>query len=220
MYEADLMLLRSVFWMGRGRRNWAERWQFWNRAFSRHGLDAAEFLNRQAELRTTFEAVHKQFAARKGAAVWGDKSPNYYDRLRDMAEVFPDARFIVVWRDPLETANSILRAAQSGNSYFKRYGSTLRGLAGNAVFKVQCEWLRAHRRDVLEVNYEDLVRDAPAIMRQVCSFLSLEYCGKVATLEGADRRAVYDRQHHALLNGNEIVSRRRPSVVDQPLQQD
>jgi LPS sulfotransferase NodH len=217
MYEADLMLLRSVFWKRRGRPDWAERWQFWNGAFSRHGLNAAEFAENRADFRTAFEAVHRQFATRKGATVWGDKSPNYYDRLREMAEVFPDARFIIVWRDPVDTANSILRAAQSGNSYFKRYGSTLRGLAGNAVFKQQCEWLRGRGRDVLEVNYEDLVRDTASIMRQVCIFLGLEYCNEVATLEGADRRPIYDGQHHALLKGNEIVSGPRPSVVDRHL---
>lgn len=43
MYEADLLLLRSVFLKPAGYRDWAERWQFWNQAFRRHGLDAAEF---------------------------------------------------------------------------------------------------------------------------------------------------------------------------------
>ncbi len=219
MYEADLMLLRWAFRKPRRLRDWAERWEFWNKAFSRHEMNAAEFADDRTDFRAAFESVHKEFARRKGSAIWGDKSPNYYDRLREMAEMFVDARFILVWRDPLDTTNSIVRAGQSGNSYFKRYGSALRGLLGNRVFKSQCEWLHAHGRHVLEVNYEELVQDTPAIMRQVCSFLDLEYSDALATLEGSDRRAIYEGQHHALVKGNEIVLRRRPSVVGQDLRQ-
>src|SRR5581483_8934364 len=67
MYEADLMLLRPVFWKHRGSCDWAERWQFWNQAFSRHGLDGAEFAETHVNFRTAYEIVHKEFAAQKGA---------------------------------------------------------------------------------------------------------------------------------------------------------
>jgi len=39
MYEADLLLLRPVFLKPARFSDWAERWQFWNQAFERHGLD-------------------------------------------------------------------------------------------------------------------------------------------------------------------------------------
>ncbi len=217
MYEADLMLLRSVFLKPRGHRDWARRWQFWNEAFSRHGMDADEFESKGKDFSSAFEAAHSGYAQRKGASIWGDKSPNYYDRLREMAESFPDARFIIVWRDPLETVNSILRAAQSGNSYFRRRGSALRGLIGCGVFKEQTDWLRANGRAVLEISYEDLVSETVAVLREVCRFLNIKYSDELATLEGADRSAIYAGQHHSLVKGNAIVAGPRPMVVDTEL---
>lgn len=217
MYEADLMLLGTVFRKPRPLRDWANRWEFWNQALSRHGLDVAEFADNRDDFPGAFAAAHQAFARKKGASIWGDKSPNYYDRLQEMAEIFPAARFIIVWRDPLGTANSILRAAQSGNSYFQRKGSTLRGLLGNEVFRQQCQWLCAHDKPVLEVNYEDLVADPAQIMQQVCRFLDLDYSDGLSSLEGADRSAIYDGKHHSLVKGTEIVSRPRANVVGEAL---
>jgi len=177
-------------------------------------MDAEAFDSKGDDFPSAFEAAHAEYAQRKGAGIWGDKSPNYYDRLREMAESFPEARFIIVWRDPLETVNSILRAAQSGNSYFRRRGSALRGLIGCGVFKEQTDWLRAHGRAVLEVNYEDLVSDTATVLREVCRFLEIEYSDELATLTGADRSAIYGGKHHALVRGNEIVAGPRPMVVD------
>lgn len=214
MYEADLILLRSVFWKPSRLCDWASRWQFWNQALERHGLNPSAF-DRVRGFRGAFEAVHQEFARKKGAAIWGDKSPNYYDRLQELAKTFPRARFIVMWRDPLETLNSIARAAKSGNSYFRRRGAKLRGLIGCEVFKKQCDWLRAHDKRVLEMSYEDLVTDPAAAVRQVCLFLDIPYDETLASLAGADRTAIYEGQHHALVKGNAIVVKRRPDAVDE-----
>ncbi len=217
MYEADLLLLRSAFLKAGRSCDWAQRWEFWNQAFTRHGLNVQDFNQGIADFPKAFEAVHKEFARRKGATIWGDKSPNYYDRLQEMAETFPNAKFIIVWRDPAGTANSILRAAKSGNSYFKRPGSTLRGLIGYGVYKQQHDWLVAHGKPVYALSYEDLVRDTPAVMREVCSFLQIPYQDDLANLQGADRTAIYGGQHHAFVKGDKIVAGPRPNVVDNDL---
>ena len=217
MYEADLLLLRSAFLKPGRSCDWAQRWQFWNQAFTRHGLNVQDFTHGITEFPKAFAAVHQEFARRKGATIWGDKSPNYFDRLQEMAEDFPDAKFIIVWRDPGGTANSILRAAQTGNSYFKRRGSTLRGLIGYEVYKQQHDWLVEHGREVYDVSYEDLVRDTPAVMQEVCRFLQIPYNDDLANLQGADRSAIYGGQHHAFVKGDKIVSGQRPNIVDDKL---
>ncbi len=217
MYEADLLLLRPVFLQPAGFSDWAERWQFWNEAFARHGLDPQDVPAGISDFRTAFEAVHKEYARRKGASIWGDKSPNYYDCLRAMARTFPDAKFIIVWRDPEGTANSILRAAAMGNSYFKKRGGVLRGLLGYSVFKKECDWLVAHGKPVCQVSYEDLVSETTAVMQKVCRFLEIPYVDGLSSLQGADRTAIYGGQHHANVKGDKIVSGPRPNVVDENL---
>jgi len=217
MYEADLLLLKSVFLKPRPLCDWVGRWEFWNEAFRRHGLEAGNVPEGISDFPSAFRTVHQLYAKQRGAAIWGDKSPNYYDRLNEMADDFPQARFILVWRDPKGTANSILRAAALGNSYFSRRGATHCGLLGYEVFKKECDRLLARGKPVCQLNYEDLVRDTPSVMRRVCEFLQIPYDDSFSSLEGADRSAIFDGQHHANVKGDKIVGGVRPELAGTPL---
>ena len=214
MYEADLLLLKPVFLKPARLCDWANRWEFWNGAFRRHGMRPTEVSSGIADFAGAFTAVHQLYARRRGATIWGDKSPNYYDQLNEMADDFPDARFIIVWRDPKGTANSILRAASLGNSYFSRKGAAFCGLLGYEVFKKECDRLRARGKAVCEVNYEDLIADTGSAMRRICGFLQIPFDESLVTLEGADRSAILEGRHHANLRGNQIVRGLRPDLIE------
>lgn len=214
MYEADLLLLKPAFLKPKALCDWAERWDFWNEAFHRHGLSSSGELDGISDFPTAFIAAHQLYAQRRGATIWGDKSPNYYDRLNEMADDFPQARFIIVWRDPKGTANSIVRAASIGIYYFSRKGAALCGLLDYEVFKRECDRLLARGKPVCQVNYEDLILDTPSVMRRVCEFLQIPYDNSLSSLAGADRSAIYDGQHHANVKGEHIVRGSRPELVD------
>ena len=214
MFEADLLLLRPVFMKPHFLNDWADRWELWNQAFSRHGLDARDFAMVRSEFKSVFEAVHSAYARRKGATIWGDKSPNYHDQLLAMAKTFPGARFIILWRDPIDTIGATLRAAASGSRYFRKRGMPWRSLLGYGVFKRQCAQLKASGAAVHELHYEDLVRDTAAVMKRVCYFLQIPYDHTMCTLDGADRSAVYAGRHHNLLKENVIVSGTRVNPLD------
>jgi hypothetical protein len=213
MYEADLLLLRRLFLKPKPFCDWAERWEFWNESFCRHGLAATDAPEGISDFPSAFRSVHQAYAKQRGATIWGDKSPNYYDRLNEMADDFPNARFILVWRDPKGTANSILRAAALGNSYFSRKGAVHCGLLGYEVFKKECDQLLRRGKPVCQVNYEDLIRDTPGVMRQVCEFLQIRYDDSLSSLAGADRSAILEGQHHANLRGDKIVGGSRPELT-------
>jgi len=217
MYEADLLMLKPVFLKPAAICDWAERWEFWNEAFQRHGLTPGDAGGGISDFASAFKDAHQLYAKRHGATIWGDKSPNYYDRLNEMADDFPDARFIIVWRDPKGTANSILRAASLGNSYFSRKGAVHCGHLGYEVFKKESDRLVARGKAVCRVNYEDLIQDTSSVMKQVCEFLQIPYDDSLSTLEGADRSAVLEGQHHANLKGNEIVRSSRPELLNAAL---
>lgn len=219
MFEADLVLLRPVFLKPEGMRDWAERWEFWNRALSRHGLDGNEFAGVVPEFRRVLEAVHKEYARRKGAVIWGDKSPNYHDQLVRMAEEFPGARFIIVWRSPMETIGATMRAAAAGSGYFRKRGMALRSLLGYRLFKRQCRQIIAAGAAVHQLHYEDLVNDTAGVMRRVCEFLEIPYSDHLCTLEGADRSAVYAGGHHNLLRRDVVDSGPRQDVLEPVLRQ-
>src|SRR5579872_453604 len=214
MYEADLLLLRMSFFKRSRYNDWRERWQFWSETLSRHGFDPADFPAAVNNFRDAFIAVHREHAVRRGAVIWGDKSPNYYNRLIELAEEFHFARFIVVWRDPLATTNAIERAARGGSSYFAKKGMKLRSLLGYKKFKMQCDELRFRGRQVHEINYEDLVRHPAATMEGVCEFLQIPYFPELSDLANADRSSIPPGEHHALLRGSTIVSGERVQLLD------
>lgn len=217
MFEADLLLLRPVFLKPAGVSDWSERWEFWNQTFSRHGLDPTAFSATQPEFRSVFETVHKEYARRKAAAIWGDKSPNYHDQLVQMAKDFPCARFIIVWRDPVEMIGATVRAAASGSRYFRKRGMPWRSLLGYQTFTRQCAQLISAGATVHQLHYEDLVNETGAVMQKVCKFLDIPYDHSLSTLVGADRSAVYAGRHHNLLRENAIVAGPRLDVIEPSL---
>jgi hypothetical protein len=216
-FEADLVLLRPAFLKPDYLSDWADRWECWNRMFSRHGLNPGEFAEVRPEFKSVFAAVHRAYARRKRAAIWGDKSPNYHDQLLAMAKAFPSARFIIVWRDPIDTIGATLRAAASGSRYFSKRGMPWRSLLGYGIFKRECAKLIASGAAVHQLRYEDLVSDTATVMRRVCDFLRIPYDDSLCTLEGADRSAVYAGRHHDLLKKNAIVCGPRHNFLDPKL---
>jgi hypothetical protein len=172
---------------------------------------AISFAGNIPEFPTAFEAVHEEYARRKGAVILGDKSPNYYDQLLQLVKDFPGARFIIVWRHPAETIGAAIRAAATGS--VRKRATPLRFLLGSLVLKHQCDGLLAVGTAVHQVQYNDLVSDTAAVMRSVCQFLQLPYDAGLSTLEG-DRSAVYKGKHQSLLRGDVIVSAPRPDLID------
>jgi hypothetical protein len=213
MFEADLLLLRPVFLKPSSTHDWRQRWELWNQTFTRHALDPANFADAAPDFRTVFEAVHREYAHNKGATIWGDKSPNYHDQLLAMSKTFPDARFIIVWRDPADTIAATLRAAANGSRYFRKRGMPARSLLGYRIFKRQCREVIASGAAVHELRYEDLVSDTANTMRAVCSFLEIPFDESLCTLAGADRSTIYTGRHHNLVRENTINKETRPEVL-------
>jgi len=218
-FEADLWLLRSVFRKPAVYCDWAARWEFWAGALTRHGILANDLPRGVSDYPTAFTAVHQAYAARKGAVIWGDKSPNYYDSLPALAKLFPQARFIIQWRDPAATANAVARAAQSGDRYYQQRGAQLRGLIGYQVLKSGVDSLLSHGQPVCQVTYEELTSDTAKVMREVCRFLEIPYRDELADLRDADRSAIFKGEHHSLLRGDKIVSTPRTVILDQAARQ-
>ena len=171
-----------------------------------------------ADFPTAFTAFHQAYAARKGAVIWGDKSPVYYDSLPALARLFPQARFIIQWRDPAATANAIARAAPSA-PWYQRRGIYLRGLIGYQVLKSGVDFLLSRGQPVCQLTYEELTSDTAKVMREVCRFLEIPYRDELADLRGADRSAIFKEAHHSLVRGDNIISKPRTVILDQAIRQ-
>jgi len=204
MYEGDLFRLQPFLWtLGAGRR-WT-RCDFWNGVFHRHGLDPPEVTSGNSGLLAAIERVYREYACRKGALIWGDKSPNYYDFLGRLAQDFPDARFIIIWRDPLAICRSAMHAAQEAR-WFSKAGMNHRILMGCRVLKRECDRLVDKGAGIYQLQYEELVRDPAHAMKGICTFLGIPFVSSMVSLEGADRSAIYDGGHHSLVRGQRVIA--------------
>ena len=203
MYESDLLLLWPLFSAGRSQADWKQRWDFWNSGLSRHHLDPGHLPDNIPSLAAAIETVGREYA---DGAIWGCKSPSYYDRLGLLSRIFPRARFIIIWRDPADTCRSIVRASQK-TPWFGKTGMATRALLGNVEMKKGRDLLHARGCQVHELQYEDMVADPASSMQGICQFLQIPYDPRMASLEGADRSAIFSHDHHALVKGKQIVAR-------------
>ena len=213
MYEAELPVLRPLFMLRGGKSDWTKRWNFWNSALDRHQISADGIPDSVKDLASAVRAVYGQFALRKGATIWGGKSPNYYDSLDRLAEEFPQAQFIVIWRDPADICRSILRAAEK-DTWFSKRGITHRALFGLERMKQECDRLVSGGVPVHQIEYEDLIYHPADLMQGICRFLEVPFEERMASLQGADRSAIYEGEHHEGVKSEKIAGKKpRPEVL-------
>lgn len=215
MYEGELPVLWPLFSMPGRRWSWPERWDFWNSALQRHRIEPGGVLPAAPDLRSAAESVYKLYANGKGAFIWGDKSPNYYDCLTRLVRHFPQSRFIIIWRNPVGICRSVIRASER-DPWFAKPGMVHRALLGCKELKLECDRLRAREVPVYDINYEELTADTEKVMNGVCQFLGIPFDPRMTSLDGADRSAVYEGDHHTLVKGDNIVPSSESSEVLSP----
>lgn len=211
-YESDLFLLRSLFRGGSSRPDWLERWEFWNNALSRHDIDTSKLPARVPDYPSAATEMWDQYAK---DALYGDKSPNYFDAMQALAGEFPTARFVVIWRDLADTCRSIVRASE-GSTFFAKRGMTHRALIGYRKMKRECDALLRRGVPLHQVQYEEMVRTPDAVMQGICAFLQIPFDPRMASLAGADRSAIYEAPQHAGVNSEKIGLKGERNVVLPP----
>src|SRR5580698_5805493 len=192
LYEGDLPLLWPLFLGSKAKADWPERWEFWNLGPTRHQLPVDRLPRNAGSLREAAEAVYELHA---GDGIGGCKSPNYFDMLPGLAEKFPTAKFIVIWRNPADICRSVARAGK-GDTFFAKPGMVLRVLRGYEEMKRGYDTLVAQGTSVHAVQYETLVEDPTGVMSGVCKFLNIDFDPRMTSLQDADRSAIYEGDHH------------------------
>ncbi|HEY1677442.1 MAG TPA: sulfotransferase [Candidatus Sulfotelmatobacter sp.] len=217
MYESDMLVLKPLFIIPRKSSWWLNKVDAWNGALTRHKIDPAAINPQITDLPNAFRAVAEQYAAKKGATVWGCKSPTYYDYMTQLSDWYPEAKFIVIWRDPADVCRSIVRAAVK-SPWFAQSGMDLRAILGYRRMKCEADELVRRGAKIYQLQYDDLTRDTPATLTSICEFIGIPFDPKMTSLEGADRSAVYSGDHHSMVKSSSIVADRvRPEVLSPEL---
>ncbi|MGC2448810.1 MAG: WecB/TagA/CpsF family glycosyltransferase [Candidatus Sulfotelmatobacter sp.] len=206
-FESDLPVLWPMFrfpWTGKG---WLEKWEYWNASLSRHDLDPERLEGPVRSLAEAMEKAGREYAAQKGKKHWGCKSPSYYDRLDFLAREFPDARFVIIWRDPEEVGLSVIKAKATA-LWFTRPGMNRKALLAPQILKTQVDKIISMGALVHQLHFRDLIEKTDPTMRAICEFLQLPFDPAMTELSKADRTAVFEGGHHKLAMGDKIVSKK------------
>ncbi len=213
LYEGDLPELWPLFLTQRSRSQWQKRWNFWNGSIERHQIDTRRIPSDVSDIRTATEIAYKQYAQRKNASIWGCKSPNQYDSLVRLADFFPNARFVIIRRDPADVCRSIIRASKD-SARFKQSGLTHRALLGCYRLGIERDRLVQRGVPVHVLQYRDLTRTPADELMKICSFLGIPFHSGMTSLQDADRSAIMEGTHNTLVRGERIVaSRQQPEVL-------
>jgi hypothetical protein len=135
----------------------------------------------------------RKYAEKEGkprAAYWVDHSPTNIKHAKTLLELFPMSKFIHIIRDGRAVAASIMpldwgpntidRTASSWKSRVSRYLSIESSLNNDQV---------------LRVRYEDLIQAPETALRDICSFLDLEYQPQMIRGSGFKVPRYQDKQH-------------------------
>ena len=114
--------------------------------------------------------LYLALAAREGKRRWGDKTPGHVLYMPDLAELFPEARFIHLIRDGRAVAASVRHLPfVPGDGSIEAIARDWRDrvVAGRTAG----ETLMQYR----EVRYERLVTEPEAVLRELSEFLEIEF---------------------------------------------
>lgn len=139
---------------------------YW-RANGRRRLQVRELDIASTTVPGVIDAVYRHFAARKGKRRWGDKTPMYVQHIPILAAAFPAAKFVHLYRDGRDVAQSLHRrwGLEPRLSIYRwRETMSLVG-TGQAVAEGRC----------LELSYESLTAAPEENLQALCRFLGLPF---------------------------------------------
>ena len=100
-----------------------------------------------------------------------DKTPRYYNIIPDIARVFPDAKFIFLFRNPINVMSSMMHTWSDGN--LKRLYAFERDLKQGP--RLMSEGYDLLRNKSYAVQYEDYVSNPEKYTKEICEYLEIEY---------------------------------------------
>jgi hypothetical protein len=116
-------------------------------------------------------ALYNQAIKHQGKRYFLDKTPRYYTIIDDLHELFPEAKFIILFRNPLAILSSVL------NTWVKDDYSLLVNNFDDLMIAPSklIKFLNEHQKECIRIQYEELVADPETIVKKICQFLEIQY---------------------------------------------
>lgn len=109
-------------------------------------------------------------AANKEVRFFLDKTPRYHLIVDDILELFPDGKFIFLWRNPLAVLASIMRTW--GRNRWNLYRFRIDLFNGVSCL---CQAQVKYANKVHIVRYEDLISSPQEALRNIFAYLEIDF---------------------------------------------
>lgn len=109
-------------------------------------------------------------AADPGARYFLDKTPPYHWIVDQLFKLFPDAKFVFLWRNPLSVVASVIETFCAGRWRPDGYRGTLFEAPRNLVASHD-----RHRDRSIAIRFEDLIGGGSEPWRRLAAYLELDF---------------------------------------------
>ena len=132
------------------------------------GIDESFYKNQVGIFLLSFYRQSTEYQKKK---IFLDKTPRYFHVVFELIELFPEAKFIILFRNPLAVLNSIIKTwVKDDLSLLAEYRDDL---LVAPLKMVECLRLSPHQ--CFKVRYEDIVTDPDTFTKEICQFLNISY---------------------------------------------
>jgi len=127
-----------------------------------------------------FRAVMNHFAEKSGAKYWLEKTPAHTPLVDTLANIYPDALFIGIFRNPQEVAASSLKLETNENpntvnSKFKRKLFISRNILSLSYYNKKLKSFQKRSDRIYTVEYKEMKFDLEKTLHHICQHLGLPW---------------------------------------------
>lgn len=170
--------------------------------FDVYYVDEWPHKRRRRVMRAYADGVRRQLCLSGAHKIHCSKNPSYSGRIESLIEQFPDARFVVMMRDPREAIPSLLKMLQktwrSQGWSEDRIAKSIEALIVNSVhtYLYPLQALARHPETKWTVvDYRELVAQPKATVKGIFEALDLDMTPTVSSALDAEQRRA--RPHHS-----------------------
>ena len=143
-----------------------------------------------ASIRNVINEVYGRYLARHGKRRWCDKSLDNIGTAELLANVYPDAQFVCLYRHCMDVIFSVFEACPWGLGGYG-FDQVLAGSQGNSIAAVALGWLD-RTKSMIEfqdkhagrchgIRYEDLVTEPEEVAASLFAFLGVDQVPGITT---------------------------------------
>jgi len=102
--------------------------------------------------------------------IWGEETPKNLEYIEKIFSFYPNVRFVHIIRDPKAVSLSL-----SKTSWAKRRSHYENSRRWKRYIKIADNFIIKHPDSIIEIKYEDLIKNTENTLLKICEFLKIKY---------------------------------------------